>query len=370
MENTFTDNSRYKKAHNEIVDFVMHQVSIDLNQFRNGDGTSPYTTSYWDAKKRSCICVDWSKMTRNQRNTLLSLKFITVTIGGAWIAYIAKKTKNGGKTMKTTETTTTTPAGATETTVTAKTTTTTVTTVAETIEMNFSAINGTEKQIAWAEQIRCNAAKTILMQYPAEERRDGFIGATESLLNKISSAKWWIENRDKLTTANKIAQAIISATPAEPAETAPETAETTETTENVTAETAPAPAKYDRKAIMVRAWEIFHTLQGDRDAKLSHALKTAWAEAKAPKKSLKEEIISKVEYIVSKASDIYNYEIVVRDWANYGKSRTYIKVEETSNSSKHYKCYDFGYIDNIANTYIAGNKDANGNLNLVGAYLD
>lgn len=142
-----------------------------------------------------------------------------------------------------------------------------------------------------------------------------------------------------------------------------------ETTENVTAETAPAPAKYDRKAVMLRAWEIFHTLQGDRDAKLSHALKMAWAEAKAPK-SLKEEIISKVEYIVSKASDRYNYEIVVRDWTNYGKSRTYIKVKETSNSSKHYKCYDFGYIDNIANTYIAGNKDANGNFDLAGAYLD
>jgi hypothetical protein len=252
MKNTFTDNSRYRKAHNEIVDFVMHQVSIDLNQFRNGDGTSPYTTSYWDVKKRSCICVDWSKMTRNQRNALLGSKFIVVTIGGAWIAYIAKKSK---------ETTTT--------------------------------------------------------------------------------------------------------TPAEPAETAPETTETTVTT----SETAPAPAKYDRKAVMLRAWEIFHTLQGDRDAKLSHALKMAWAEAKAPK-SLKEEIISKVEYIVSKASDRYNYEIVVRDWTNYGKSRTYIKVKETSNSSKHYKCYDFGYIDNIANTYIAGNKDANGNFNLAGAYLD
>jgi hypothetical protein len=255
----FTDNSRYRKAHNEIVDFVMHQVSIDLNQFRNGDGTSPYTTSYWDVKKRSCICVDWSKMTRNQRNTLLSLKFITVTIGGAWIAYIG---------IKKTETTTTTPAEATV-------TTTTVTTAVETAE----------------------------------------------------------------------------------------------TTENVTAETAPA-VKYDRKAVMRRAWEIFHTLQGDRNAKLSYALKMAWAEAKAPAKSLKDQIIEKVEYIVSKASDIYNYEIIARDWANYGKARTYIKVKETSNSSKHYKCYDFGYIDNIANTYIAGNKDANGNFDLAGAYLD
>ena len=192
MKNTFTDNSRYRKAHNEIVDFVKNQVSIDLNQFRNGDGTSPYTTSYWDVKKRSCICVDSKSITRNQQRTLLGFKFISVTICGAWMAMISKKQKNGGKTtMKTTENTTTTPAEATETTV----TTTTVTTAGE---------------------------------------------------------------------------------------------------------TAPAPAKYDRKAVMHRAWEIFHTLQGDRDAKLSHALKMAWAEAKQPaEKSLKEEIIS-IETVVSK----------------------------------------------------------------------
>lgn len=274
----FVDNSRYKKAHNEIVDFVKHQVSIDLNQFRTGDGTSPYTTSYWDRKKRSCICVAWENMTRNQKNALLGSKFITVTIGGAWIAYIA--IKRTGKNMKKAKAATTTPAEATETTVTAETTTTTVTETTETTE----------------------------------------------------------------TTVTK----------------APTTTAT---------ETAPA-VKYDRRAVMCRAWEIFHTLQGDRDAKLSHALKMAWAEAKAPKKSLKEEIISKVEHIVCKAPDRYNYEIIARDWANYGKSRTYIKVEETSTSSKHRKVYDFGYIDNIANTYVAGRKDANGNLNLAGAYLD
>lgn len=257
MENTFIDNSRYSRKHNEIVDFVKNQVSIDLNQFRTGDGTSPYTTSYWDRKKRFCICVAWENMTRNQKNALLGSKFITVTIGGAWIAYIAiKKTKTETKKAKATTT-----------------------------------------------------------------------------------------------------------TPAEPAETAPET--TPETTE-----TTPTPAKYNHKKIMVRAWEIFHTLQGDRNAKLSYALKMAWAEAKTPAKSLKDQIIEKVKYIVSKASDIFNYRIVVRDWANYGKARTYIKVEETSDNSKHRKVYDFGYIDNIANTYVAGRKDANGNFDLAGAYLD
>lgn len=38
------------------------------------------------------------------------------------------------------------------------------------------------------------------------------------------------------------------------------------------------------KQIMKRAWEIYRTLEGDKVAKLSMALRQAWAEAKAPKK--------------------------------------------------------------------------------------
>lgn len=38
--------------------------------------------------------------------------------------------------------------------------------------------------------------------------------------------------------------------------------------------------KYNTKEIMQRAWEIYRTLEGDRDAKLSYALRQAWAEAK------------------------------------------------------------------------------------------
>lgn len=39
-----------------------------------------------------------------------------------------------------------------------------------------------------------------------------------------------------------------------------------------------------KKQIMKRAWEIYRTLVGDRIAKLSMALRQAWAEAKAPAK--------------------------------------------------------------------------------------
>ena len=38
------------------------------------------------------------------------------------------------------------------------------------------------------------------------------------------------------------------------------------------------------KNVMKRAWEIFRTLTGDRDAKLSYALKKAWEEAKSKAK--------------------------------------------------------------------------------------
>ena len=42
------------------------------------------------------------------------------------------------------------------------------------------------------------------------------------------------------------------------------------------------------KEIMRRAWEIYRTLEGDRIAKLSYALKKAWAEYKSSKCELLE----------------------------------------------------------------------------------
>lgn len=42
------------------------------------------------------------------------------------------------------------------------------------------------------------------------------------------------------------------------------------------------------KEIMKRAWEIYRTLEGDRIAKLSYALKKAWAEHKSSESELLE----------------------------------------------------------------------------------
>ena len=47
-----TDNSKYKKQHNEVISYVREQIGIDLNQYRDGDGTDPSTTTYLVRKYR------------------------------------------------------------------------------------------------------------------------------------------------------------------------------------------------------------------------------------------------------------------------------------------------------------------------------
>lgn len=64
---------------------------------------------------------------------------------------------------------------------------------------------------------------------------------------------------------------------------------------------------------------------------------------------------------------VYHREIVMNDWANYGKSRTYFSIVETCNSSKHYVKRDYGYFDNISNTYVPGKNDLNENYTFSGA---
>lgn len=44
----FVDHSRYAKQHNDIVSFVKKQVGVDLNKYRDGDGSSPSTSSFWE----------------------------------------------------------------------------------------------------------------------------------------------------------------------------------------------------------------------------------------------------------------------------------------------------------------------------------
>lgn len=109
------------------------------------------------------------------------------------------------------------------------------------------------------------------------------------------------------------------------------------------------------KQIMKRAWEIYRTLEGDRLAKLSMALRQAWAEAKAAKVSPKQQIIDRLNEIVANSAILAGCELIVNanDWQNYGKDRTYFAIVErsTGRASCHYKEKKYGYIDNITGEY-------------------
>ena len=72
----------------------------------------------------------------------------------------------------------------------------------------------------------------------------------------------------------------------------------------------------------------------------------------------REEAIKRLETVRDQSNQaVFTITAVVRDWENYGKSRTYFKLIETSNTTKHYKDLDLGYFDNKANVYVAGQRD-------------
>lgn len=116
---------------------------------------------------------------------------------------------------------------------------------------------------------------------------------------------------------------------------------------------------YNKSEIFKNAW----TMVKEAGLTISAALKKSWAMAKGTVKKM----IEKMESLISLASPVMNYRISVKDWSNYGKNRTYLKIIETRDNSKHYVEYDFGYIDNNKNEYVAGRKDLNARYTLSGA---
>lgn len=106
--------------------------------------------------------------------------------------------------------------------------------------------------------------------------------------------------------------------------------------------------KYNLSKIMKRAWELVKKA----GMTISEGLKRAWKEAK----EMKEQLIEKLNEIVAEENSHdngYHYEAMVKEWENYGKSRTYFSVIETRDNSKHYKKISYGYFDNIAEKYVA-----------------
>ena len=55
--------------------------------------------------------------------------------------------------------------------------------------------------------------------------------------------------------------------------------------------------------------------------------------------------------VANSANNGFTKKVVVRDWENYGKSRTYYSIVETRANSKHFKKKDYGYWDNQTNTF-------------------
>ena len=109
--------------------------------------------------------------------------------------------------------------------------------------------------------------------------------------------------------------------------------------------------KYNLSRIMKRAWELVKKA----GMTISSGLKQAWREAKEVKKNLKEQLIKRLETIATEAESHdngYHYEISIKDWENYGKSRTYFTIFETRDNSRHNKKISYGYFDNQTEKYI------------------
>lgn len=111
--------------------------------------------------------------------------------------------------------------------------------------------------------------------------------------------------------------------------------------------------KFNRSEIMRNAW----TIRRESGYTMSAALKKAWAVAKKGiEMSKKDGIIAKLNKIVAMGNapqNGYHYELIASDWVKYGKNRTYFKIVETRDNSRHciIKEGNYGYFDNIADEY-------------------
>lgn len=110
------------------------------------------------------------------------------------------------------------------------------------------------------------------------------------------------------------------------------------------------------KAIMTRAWEIYRVLIGDHVAKLSQALKKAWAEAKS------ESEVS-ITFAIAKL-----IKMGASRWTNYGKDRLYLGKCGAEIIGLELNCYKSG---GISSAYLDGEKISNANAGRwISAYAD
>ena len=92
----FVDHSKYAKQHNDIVSFVKKQVGVDLNKYRDGDGSSPSTSSFWE-KYGAKVAFDLKGMSSSDRTKLMQLAQkpfgVVVEPAGGWVGFVSRKRK-------------------------------------------------------------------------------------------------------------------------------------------------------------------------------------------------------------------------------------------------------------------------------------
>lgn len=88
--------------------------------------------------------------------------------------------------------------------------------------------------------------------------------------------------------------------------------------------------------------------------------------------SSKSDYIERAKFIAQVSeNDSYKYEVQTSEWQNYGKDRTYIKMNQYFQDGKFRSQMNFGYYDNVKKEYVKGGKNSDsmsGNLwNLQGS---
>lgn len=73
----------------------------------------------------------------------------------------------------------------------------------------------------------------------------------------------------------------------------------------------------------------------------------------------KANIYNRLKLICENSPNVFNYEIVAKDWENYGKNRTYFTIICTKDGTKYHREAKYGYYDNIANVYVFSSFDVN-----------
>lgn len=109
--------------------------------------------------------------------------------------------------------------------------------------------------------------------------------------------------------------------------------------------------KYNKSAIMKRAWELVKKLA----VTMSEALKQSWKEAKNMCKDLAKTIESNLESVLYNNKYITagtNRKITINDWEKGDKKRTYFNIRCYTSNWKYKRTYNCGYIDNVTGEYV------------------